>query len=93
MTKSLKPDTQKPLPYGNAPQVTECVGTGGRMFRNTHAGQVTGVFGPIGSGRTEAAKTVAGVLKRNFFHGGEVRLDDRPVSCRLPRHAVLEGIV
>jgi simple sugar transport system ATP-binding protein len=69
----------------------------GALVRNTsftiYAGQVTGVFGLIGSGRTEAAKIVAGVLKRNFFHGGEVRLDDRPVSYRLPRHAVLEGIV
>ena len=69
----------------------------GAMVRNTsftvYAGQVTGVFGLIGSGRTEAAKIVAGVLKRNFFHGGEVRLLDRPVTYRLPRHAVLDGVV
>jgi simple sugar transport system ATP-binding protein len=69
----------------------------GAMVRNTsftvYAGQVTGVFGLIGSGRTETAKIVAGVLKRNFFHGGEVRLDDRAVTYRLPRHAVLDGIV
>ena len=69
----------------------------GAMVRNTsftvYAGQVTGVFGLIGSGRTEAAKIVAGVLKRNFFHGGEVLLDDRPVRYRLPRHAVQDGIV
>ncbi len=36
---------------------------------------------------------MAGVLKRNFFNGGEVRLNDRPVTYRLPRHAVLDGIV
>jgi simple sugar transport system ATP-binding protein len=69
----------------------------GGMVRNTsftlYAGQVTGVFGLIGSGRTEAAKIVAGVLKRNFFNGGEVRLLDRPVTYRLPRQAVLDGIV
>ncbi len=69
----------------------------GAMVRNTsftvYAGQVTGVFGLIGSGRTEAAKIVAGVLKRNFFNGGEVRLNDRPVTYRLPRHAVLDGVV
>ena len=69
----------------------------GAMVRNTsftiYAGQVTGVFGLIGSGRTEAAKIVAGILKRNFFHGGEVRLEDRPVTYRLPRHAVLDGVV
>ncbi len=69
----------------------------GSMVRNTsftvYAGQVTGVFGLIGSGRTETAKIVAGVLKRNFFNGGEVRLMDRPVTYRLPRHAVLDGVV
>ena len=31
MTKCLKPDTQNTLPHGNASQVAECVGTGGRM--------------------------------------------------------------
>ena len=69
----------------------------GAMVRNTsftvYAGQVTGVFGLIGSGRTEAAKIVAGVLKRNFFHGGEVLLQDRAVRYRLPRQAVQDGIV
>jgi len=69
----------------------------GAMVRNTsftvYAGQVTGVFGLIGSGRTEAAKIVSGVLKRNYFNGGEVRLMDRPVTYRLPREAVLDGIV
>ena len=69
----------------------------GALVRNTsftvYGGQVTGVFGLIGSGRTETAKIVAGILKRNFFHGGEVRLEDRPVTYRLPRHAVLDGVV
>ena len=35
------------------------------------AGQITGVFGLVGAGRTETFKVVAGVLKRDFFHGGE----------------------
>jgi simple sugar transport system ATP-binding protein len=69
----------------------------GTTVRNSsftvYAGQVTGVFGLIGSGRTETAKVVAGVLKRNFFHGGEVRLDDRPVAYRVPRQGVLDGVV
>jgi simple sugar transport system ATP-binding protein len=69
----------------------------GAMVRNTsfsiYAGQVTGMFGLIGSGRTETAKIVAGVLKRNFFHGGEVLFDEAAVRYRLPRHAVRDGIV
>lgn len=67
------------------------------VVRNTSfsvfAGQITGVFGLIGSGRTEAAKVVAGVMKRDFFHGGEVRLNGRSVRYRVPRPAVRDGII
>ena len=69
----------------------------GKMVRNNsfsvYAGQITGVFGLIGSGRTETAKIVSGVYKRNMFHGGEVRLDGRSVRYRVPREAMLDGIV
>ncbi|MDX3928471.1 MAG: sugar ABC transporter ATP-binding protein [Shinella sp.] len=69
----------------------------GNLVRNTSfsvfSGQVTGVFGLIGSGRTETAKVIAGVLKRDFFHGGQVRLDGRSVRYRVPRPAVRDGIV
>ena len=57
------------------------------------SGQITGIFGLIGSGRTETAKVVSGVLKRDFFHGGQVRLDGKPVRYRVPRPAVRDGIV
>ena len=60
---------------------------------NVYAGQITGIFGLIGAGRTETAKIVAGIMKRNFFHGGEVRLEARSVRYRVPRPAVLDGIV
>jgi simple sugar transport system ATP-binding protein len=56
------------------------------------AGQVTGVFGLVGAGRTETFKIVAGVLKRDFFHGGEVLLHDKPVRYRVPAPAVRAGI-
>ena len=69
----------------------------GSMVRNTsftlYAGQVTGLFGLIGSGRTETAKIIAGVLKRNIFHGGELRFLGRSVRYRQPGRAVLDGIV
>ncbi|WP_187969857.1 sugar ABC transporter ATP-binding protein [Aquibium microcysteis] len=69
----------------------------GSVVRNTSfslfAGQITGVFGLIGSGRTETAKVVSGVLKRDLFHGGQVRLDGRPVRYRVPRPAVRDGIL
>jgi ABC-type sugar transport system ATPase subunit len=69
----------------------------GNLVRNTafsiFAGQVTGVFGLVGAGRTETMKVVSGVLKRDFFHGGEVRFKERPVRYRTPRPAILDGIV
>jgi simple sugar transport system ATP-binding protein len=67
------------------------------VVRNTSftifAGQVTGVFGLVGSGRTETARIIAGVVKRDFFHGGDVRFQGRSVRYRTPREAVDDGIV
>ncbi|MBZ0162856.1 MAG: sugar ABC transporter ATP-binding protein [Notoacmeibacter sp.] len=69
----------------------------GNIVRNTsfsiYTGQVTGLFGLVGAGRTEMMKIVSGVLKRDFFHGGNVLLDDKPVRYRTPRPAVRDGIV
>jgi simple sugar transport system ATP-binding protein/ribose transport system ATP-binding protein len=69
----------------------------GSVVRNTsfsiYDGQVTGIFGLVGSGRTETMKVVAGVLKRDFFHGGEIRLAGQPVRYRVPAPAVRDGIV
>ena len=67
------------------------------IVRNTSfsifAGQVTGIFGLVGSGRTETAKIIAGVVKRDLFHGGDVRLDGKSVRYRTPRQAVGDGVV
>ena len=69
----------------------------GSMVRNTsfnvYSGQITGVFGLIGAGRTESAKVIAGILKRDFLFGGEIRLKGRRVRYRLPRQAIRDGIV
>jgi len=56
------------------------------------AGQITGVFGLVGAGRTETFKIVAGVLKRDFFYGGEVFLRDKPVRFLVPAPAVRAGV-
>jgi simple sugar transport system ATP-binding protein len=69
----------------------------GSMVRNNsfsvYEGQITGIFGLIGSGRTETAKIIAGVQKRNHFFGGEIWLSGRPVRYRVPGPAVKDGIV
>ena len=56
------------------------------------AGQITGVFGLVGAGRTETFKIVSGIMKRDFFHGGEVLLNDKPVRYRVPGPAVKAGV-
>ncbi|BCM20592.1 sugar ABC transporter ATP-binding protein [Mesorhizobium sp. J8] len=56
-------------------------------------GQITGVFGLIGSGRTETFKIVSGIYKRDFLRGGAIELDDRPVRYLVPAQAVADGIV
>ncbi len=68
----------------------------GNMVRNTSfsvfEGQITGVFGLIGSGRTETFKIVAGIYKRDFLRGGAIALDDQPVRYYTPAEAVRDGI-
>jgi simple sugar transport system ATP-binding protein len=56
------------------------------------AGQITGIFGLVGAGRTETFKIVAGVMKRDFFHGGDIILRDKPVRYRVPAPAVKAGV-
>ena len=49
----------------------------GSMVRNNSfsifEGQITGIFGLIGSGRTETFKIVSGIYKRDFLRGGDDR--------------------
>ena len=49
------------------------------------------MFGLVGAGRTEIMKIAAGVLKRNFFHGGRIRLRGEPVRFRAPRQACVNA--
>lgn len=68
----------------------------GAMVKNNSlsvfAGQVTGIFGLVGAGRTETFKVVAGLAKRDLFHGGEIVLHGRPVRYRVPAPGVRDGI-
>lgn len=55
-------------------------------------GEVVGVFGLVGAGRSEAAQVVCGARKRNFLRGGMIYLRGKPVRYRVPRQAVRDGI-
>jgi len=56
-------------------------------------GQITGVLGLIGSGRTETFKILAGIYKRDFKRGGTIELDDKPIRFVVPRQAMKSGVV
>ena len=53
-------------------------------------GEVLGIAGLVGAGRTELARLVCGIDRRS---AGVVRLHGRPLACRSPREAVAEGLV
>ncbi|MCA6100790.1 sugar ABC transporter ATP-binding protein [Bradyrhizobium australafricanum] len=55
-------------------------------------GEVVGIFGLVGAGRSEIAQIVSGARKRNFLRGGMIYLRDKPIRYRVPRQAVRDGI-
>lgn len=55
-------------------------------------GEVTALFGLVGSGRTEIAKIISGALKRRFINGGRILLGDKLIRYRVPPQAVHDGI-
>jgi len=54
-------------------------------------GEITGIAGLIGSGRSEVAKVIMGHTKRNFG-GGRIWLEGREVRYSVPAQAVADGI-
>ena len=72
------------------------ISMGGAVRNNSFSvfnGQITGVFGLIGSGRTETFKVVSGIYKRDFLRGGTIELEDRRVRYLTPTEAIGDGIV
>lgn len=63
------------------------------MSFSVYAGEVVGLAGLIGSGRTEIAKIICGALKRDLIHGGMIYLDGRPIRYRVPKQGIADGIV
>jgi ribose transport system ATP-binding protein len=54
-----------------------------------YAGEIVGVYGLVGSGRTELARVLFGA---EGFDGGEIILDGRSISPTSPRRALSRGI-
>jgi len=56
-------------------------------------GQITGIFGLVGSGRTETFKIVSGIYKRDFLRGGDIELEGRHVRYNVPAEAVKDRVI
>ncbi|MCG3754513.1 sugar ABC transporter ATP-binding protein [Amycolatopsis sp. Poz14] len=63
------------------------------MAFSAYAGEIVGIYGLVGAGRSETAMIVSGILKRRRLRGGRVRLNGEPVRFRTPRQARKAGIV
>ena len=55
-----------------------------------HSGEVLGIAGLVGAGRTELARALFGA---DGFHAGTVLVDGKAVRLRSPRDAIRHGIV
>jgi ribose transport system ATP-binding protein len=56
---------------------------------DVHRGEVLGIAGLVGSGRTELLRLLAGV---DPIASGTIRLDDKPLALKNPRSAIAAGI-
>jgi simple sugar transport system ATP-binding protein/ribose transport system ATP-binding protein len=63
------------------------------MSFSVYEGEVVGMAGLVGSGRTEIAHIICGARKRNLLRGGLIYLNEKPIRYRVPRQAVRDGIV
>ncbi len=57
---------------------------------NVHAGEIVGLTGLVGAGRTEVMEAVCGITKAD---SGKVYLDDKLCHIRQPIDAMKEGII
>lgn len=86
---------EKMYPPSDAPGVLEVVGLSRpgaftRVSFNIRAGEILGLAGLVGSGRTEIARAI---FAADRLAEGKVRLNGQDVRVRSPRDAIRAGIV
>ncbi len=85
------------VPPREAPRAGGCTLTGvvttafpdRRIDLSVRHGEILGLAGLVGSGRTSLARTVFGIDR---LIGGEIRLDDEVIAIHSPRDAIRQGI-
>jgi ribose transport system ATP-binding protein len=82
---------EKPGPGEEVLRIEELPGTSGRRDRTIRicSGEIVGLAGVVGSGRTELAQTVFGIGKLEY---SRVYLDSRPVVIKSPHRAIQRGV-
>lgn len=83
---------REPAEHGSPVLVVDDIHDGRRVHGvslTVHAGEVVGIGGLVGAGRTELAGVIYGAHKRT---AGTISLDGRPVDFGEPADAVLAGI-
>jgi ABC-type sugar transport system ATPase subunit len=63
------------------------------MSFSAYPGEIMGIYGLVGAGRSEVSHIISGLSKRRRLRGGIVRLNGREVRYRTPRQARRDGIV
>lgn len=63
------------------------------MSFSARSGEIVGIAGLVGAGRSEVAAIIAGLTKRRRMRGGSIRLEGKRVRFRTPRQALRRGIV
>ncbi len=65
-------------------------GLNGPQSVSVRKGEIVGIFGLVGAGRTELLKAI---YRASAGSGGEVRVDGQPVRIRHPRESIAAGIM
>jgi methyl-galactoside transport system ATP-binding protein/inositol transport system ATP-binding protein len=60
-----------------------------RFFKDVRKGEILGIAGLVGAGRTEVIETVFGMKTRL---SGDILIDGRPVTVKSPRDAISRGM-
>jgi ABC-type sugar transport system ATPase subunit len=81
------------MPAATGPVILSVTGAGGQAFRDVsfeiQAGEILGMAGLVGAGRTEIARAIIGADR---LLGGKIIFAGKPVRFASPRQAVAAGI-